>query len=78
MLGELLVGAVGVAVFLHALRAVLFDGRTVFIHDVLYWTYPVFHFFADNLLPVTIGNLIGGVIMVGGLYWFAYLRPHKA
>ena len=35
-------------------------------------------FFADNLLPVTIGNLIGGTIMVGGLYWFAYLRPRSA
>ena len=32
-------------------------------------------FFADNLLPVTIGNLIGGTIMVGGLYWLAYLHP---
>jgi formate/nitrite transporter len=27
-----------------------------------------------NLLPVTIGNVIGG-FLVGGAYWFAYLRP---
>jgi formate/nitrite transporter len=27
-----------------------------------------------NLVPVTIGNVIGGVL-VGGAYWFAYLRP---
>jgi formate transporter len=30
--------------------------------------------FAANLLPVTIGNLIGGGIMVGVMYWFIYLR----
>ena len=32
------------------------------------------NFFADNLLPVTIGNIIGGAIMVGAVYWFVYLR----
>jgi formate/nitrite transporter len=31
-------------------------------------------FFTDNLLPVTIGNIIGGAIMVGAVYWFVYLR----
>ena len=32
-------------------------------------------FFWANLLPVTIGNLIGGVVLVGAVYWFVYLRP---
>lgn len=27
-----------------------------------------------NLLPVTIGNIIGGSLMVGIVYWFVYLR----
>jgi formate/nitrite transporter len=31
-------------------------------------------FFAANLLPVTIGNVIGGAVMVGAIYWFIYLR----
>jgi formate/nitrite transporter len=31
-------------------------------------------FFADNLLPVTLGNLVGGTVMVAALYWFVYLR----
>jgi formate transporter len=31
-------------------------------------------FLYDNLLPVTIGNIIGGAIMVGVVYWFVYLR----
>lgn len=31
----------------------------------------------SNLLPVTIGNLIGGGVLVGGVYWFVYLRPGR-
>ena len=27
-----------------------------------------------NLVPVTIGNIIGGVGLVGAVYWFIYLR----
>jgi formate/nitrite transporter FocA (FNT family) len=27
-----------------------------------------------DLLPVTIGNTIGGSIMVAAVYWFVYLR----
>ncbi len=27
-----------------------------------------------NLLPVTIGNIIGGSVMVAAIYWFVYLR----
>ncbi len=34
-------------------------------------------FLIKNLLPVTIGNIIGGVGFVGLVYWFTYLRPHK-
>jgi formate/nitrite transporter FocA (FNT family) len=33
------------------------------------------NFFLVNLLPVTIGNMIGGVGLVGLVYWFIYLRP---
>lgn len=35
-------------------------------------------FLVCNLLPVTIGNLIGGVLLVGLVYWFVYLRPRGA
>lgn len=31
-------------------------------------------FFGKNLLPVTLGNIIGGAILVGCVYWFLYLR----
>jgi formate transporter len=35
------------------------------------------NFFISNLLPVTIGNIIGGSVLVGLVYWFAYLRKAK-
>jgi formate/nitrite transporter len=35
------------------------------------------NFFIGNLLPVTIGNIIGGAVMVGLVYWFGYLRENK-
>jgi len=35
------------------------------------------HFFVDNLLPVTIGNILGGAVMVGAIYWFVYLRAES-
>ncbi len=35
-------------------------------------------FFLRNLLPVTIGNVIGGAVMVGIVYWFVYRRGRAA
>ncbi|KIR02018.1 Formate efflux transporter [Lachnospiraceae bacterium TWA4] len=35
------------------------------------------NFFISNLLPVTIGNIIGGGILVGCVYWFVYLSDSK-
>ena len=32
------------------------------------------NFLVRNLIPVTIGNIIGGAVMVGAVYWFVYLR----
>lgn len=33
--------------------------------------------FLANLIPVTIGNIIGGGVLVGLVYWFVYLRPRR-
>ena len=30
--------------------------------------------FTANLIPVTIGNIIGGALCVGAVYWFLYVR----
>jgi formate transporter len=38
-------------------------------------TWPGFFL---SLIPVTIGNIIGGSVLVGGIYWFIYLRPRRA
>ncbi len=32
-------------------------------------------FLVNNLLPVTIGNIIGGALLVAAIYWAIYLRP---
>jgi formate/nitrite transporter len=45
-------------------------GRTAESFPNLTWG----NFFIANLVPVTIGNIIGGAIMVGMIYWFVYLR----
>jgi formate/nitrite transporter len=42
--------------------------------DSLTWVSFVW----KNLLPVTIGNIIGGAVFVGMSYWGAYLRPSPA
>ncbi|NLN87158.1 MAG: formate transporter FocA, partial [Syntrophomonadaceae bacterium] len=28
----------------------------------------------NNLIPVTLGNIVGGAVFVGMYYWFVYLR----
>jgi formate transporter FocA len=39
-------------------------------------TWP--RFLLNNLLPVTLGNVIGGAVLVGLVYWSIYLRsPHR-
>lgn len=38
-------------------------------------TWPAF--LLNNLLPVTIGNIIGGSLLVGLFYWMIYLRGAK-
>ena len=38
--------------------------------DTLTWE----NFVTANLVPVTIGNIVGGALMVGAIYWFVYRR----
>jgi len=49
-------------------------GKTAADYPGLTWD----NFFVGNLLPVTIGNIIGGSIMVAAVYWFVYLRKETA
>ena len=45
-------------------------GKTPADFGDLTWTAALW----SNLLPVTLGNVIGGGVMVAGVYWFVYLR----
>lgn len=45
-------------------------GKTAVDYPALTWS----NFFLANLLPVTLGNIIGGAVLVGAVYWFVYLR----
>jgi formate transporter FocA len=47
------------------------DGRDD-VPDLSHLTWE--RFVTHNLVPVTIGNVIGGAVMVGGVYWSVYLR----
>ena len=40
-------------------------------------TLTIGRFLFANLLPVTIGNVIGGSLMVGIFYWSIFLRRHE-
>lgn len=42
--------------------------------DLLTWQA----FFMKNLIPVTIGNIIGGAVLVAAIYWAIFLRPVEA
>jgi formate/nitrite transporter len=35
-------------------------------------------FLVNNLLPVTIGNILGGAVLVAAVYWTIFLRPEKS
>ena len=45
-------------------------GKTPADFPALTWSNFVF----GNLIPVTAGNIIGGAVLVGAVYWFVYLR----
>lgn len=49
-------------------------GATPADYAVLSWSTFVWH----NLIPVTLGNILGGAVVVGGAYWWALLRQPAA
>jgi formate transporter len=49
-------------------------GKTAADYPNLTW----YNFFVGNLLPVTLGNIIGGAVLVRAVYWFVYLRKQPS
>lgn len=48
-------------------------GEKVAHLDALTWQA----FFVNNLIPVTVGNIIGGAVLVAAVYWVIFLRDKK-
>ncbi len=36
-----------------------------------------YSFFVNNLVPVTLGNIFSGAVLVGGVYWYLYVKDAK-
>jgi formate transporter len=49
------------------------SGQDPSAYSGLSWSAFIF----SNLVPVTLGNIIGGAGLVGAVYWFVYLRSRK-
>jgi formate transporter len=61
----------------YALLIKAFDPAFVVASKVDISSLTLGSFFLKNLLPVTLGNIIGGSILVAIMYWFIYLRGKK-
>ncbi|HOJ31414.1 MAG TPA: formate/nitrite transporter family protein [bacterium] len=55
-------------------NVVLFNADLARAKDILTWG----NFIIKNLIPVTLGNIVGGAIFVGTAYYFAYLKKYSA
>jgi formate/nitrite transporter len=73
--------------FEHSIANMYFIPTGIFLHQWAGIVSPVsfdpsslswLNFLWKNLLPVTIGNIIGGGVFVGMSYWGAYLRPVRS
>jgi len=77
--------------FEHSIANMFMVPTGIMIHHfapVVFWTtighspsefadITTMNFIVHNLIPVTIGNIIGGGVVVGLMHWMIYLRPSK-
>jgi formate/nitrite transporter len=54
--------------FEHSVANMFFIPAAIFNGSTVTWT----EFIVDNLIPATIGNILGGSVLVGALYWYVY------
>ena len=61
----------------YALLIKAFDPAFVVAHKIDLSSLTWGSLFLKNLLPVTLGNILGGSVLVAAMYWFIYLREKK-
>jgi len=54
--------------FEHCVANMFFIPTAIFYGADITWT----EFIVNNLIPATLGNIAGGAIMVGAIYWYVY------
>jgi hypothetical protein len=47
---EAIVGIIAVAYLIYVIRSMLIFGKTTLAHDNILWNYPIFQFFAENII----------------------------
>ena len=56
--------------FEHSVANMFFIPLGIFLGAEVTWA----QFFINNLIPVTLGNIVGAAVFVACAYWFVYLR----
>lgn len=59
--------------FEHSVANMFFIPAGIFATNAVSWGA----FLINNLLPVTLGNIVGGGLFVATIYWWVYLRGQK-
>lgn len=54
----------------HSIANMFFIPAAIYSGAEILWS----SFLIQNLIPATLGNLVGGALLVGGIYWYLYLK----
>lgn len=54
----------------HSIANMFFIPASIYSGANISWT----EFIVNNLIPATLGNFLGGMLMVGSTYWYLYLK----
>src|SRR5690554_659009 len=57
----------------HSIANMFFIPASIYVGADITWL----EFLIKNLIPATIGNLIGGVVLVGMVYWYLFLKKRN-